>query len=693
MSSILSLPNENEIKMLPKDGGNKYNRLIFSNSPYLLQHATNPVDWHEWSDIAFEKARQEDKPVFLSIGYSTCHWCHVMAHESFEDEEIAKLINQFTIPIKVDREERPDIDQIYMAVCQAMSGHGGWPLSAFLTPEKHAFFVTTFIPKDSQNSRMGMRELIPNISYSWKTDREKINHSVNSVIDFFKNRVDTDRDEISTSSVTNAYRYFNEHFDQQFGGFGSSPKFPSPHNLLFLLKYYEVSGQKEALEMAEKTLIEMRMGGIFDQIGYGFHRYSTDKYWLVPHFEKMLYDQAMLMIAYSETFNLTKTKLYKNVVYEILEYLDRDLKSSNSSLYFSAEDADSEGEEGLFYTWTMEEIKDNCKEINQFIELLNIEEDGNYLDEHLRRKTRRNIPFLKNQPIGKVKEELNNDIAHLLEIRSKRVRPHLDDKILLDWNALILASLSKSATYFSDEDLLRKAVLLEKELYSIFFQADRLFHRNRNGNIAIEAMIDDFAFFIWAEIELYKSSYKIEYLEKALALQNIVDKKFWDSKNGFYYYCSEDAENIVGRQKEYYDGAIPSGNSVMFYNLVQLYQYSSELLFKEKIELILSNLPKEMQQHPAGFSMFHYAYQHYIEEKTHLVVISDDLGIIEKIKLLNIDNLTIILLSIEMEDLKGVSFLNSFSREKEAFYLCEQFVCREAIFDFELLKKELLEQH
>ena len=689
MSDILSLPNENEINKLPKDGGEKYNRLIFSNSPYLLQHAENPVDWYEWSDEAFQKAKRENKPVFLSIGYSTCHWCHVMAHDSFEDPEIAKLINQFMVPIKLDREERPDIDQIYMAVCQAMSGHGGWPLSAFLTPEKEAFFVTTFIPKDSQSGRVGMRELIPNIAYSWREDRKRIQESVDSVINFFKNRSETSKTEVRVSFLDKAYRFFQENFDKDHGGFGSAPKFPSPHNLLFLLQFSMEFKNNEAKSMAEKTLIEMRKSGLFDQLAYGFHRYATDRQWLVPHFEKMLYDQAMLILAYSKAYSESNNEFFKEVVYEIINYLDSDLKSKND-LYFSAEDADSEGEEGLFYTWTIGEIKENVKNFERFCSFFNITVEGNYLEEHTRTKNKRNILHLDVDSVLEIKKEFKFDLKKLLDIRNKRIRPHLDDKILLDWNALLLASLAYASSVFKDKSLLKKAIYFEEELYKTFFKNGELFHRHRNGNTAIPAMIDDYAFLIWAEIELFKSSYDMNYLERAVRLEAIVNSQFWDMENGFYYYASEKTESIVGRQKEFYDGAIPSGNSVMFYNIVQLYQYSLEETYHEKIKRMLKNLPKEIEDYPSGFSMFQYAYLHHKQEKSHLIIVSENRDELDRLEEIKPKNLAIIHLKQSYNLIEELPFLSSFSKEKTAYYYCNNFVCQKPIYDFETIKAQLL---
>lgn len=341
------IPSADELLRLPQDGGHEYNRLVFEKSPYLLQHAANPVDWHPWGEEAFQKAKDADKPVFLSIGYSTCHWCHVMEHESFEDPQLAALLNEVFIPIKVDREERPDIDQIYMSVCQALTGAGGWPLTIILTPEKEPFFAGTYFPKESRFQRIGLMELIPNLSELWKKKRGELLESADKIVNYLKQNSSPAAGELNKPILDKAYQQLSDRFDGVQGGFGSAPKFPSVHNLIFLLRYWHRTGENHALEMVETTLKKMRLGGIFDQIGFGFHRYSTDPYWLVPHFEKMLYDQAMLVMAYVEAFQATGKEEYAQTAREILTYVLRDMTSPEGGFY-SAEDADSEGEEVYF---------------------------------------------------------------------------------------------------------------------------------------------------------------------------------------------------------------------------------------------------------------------------------------------------------------------------------------------------------
>ena len=360
---------------------NKSNKLINEQSPYLLQHAYNPVDWYPWGEEAFEKAKSENKPIFLSIGYSTCHWCHVMEKESFEDEEVAKLMNEAFVSIKVDREERPDIDGIYMTVCQMLTGSGGWPLTIVMTPDKKPFFAGTYFPKLSRYGRAGMMELIPQLSEIWKSKNDDVLKSAEEISHALLNSSKFSGNEILSSEILDrAFNELSRRFDPEKGGFGKSPKFPTPHNLTFLLRYWKKNKNEQALAMVEKTLQEMRLGGIYDHVGYGFHRYSTDPKWLVPHFEKMLYDQALLAIAYTEAYQATKNELYKTTVKEILEYVSRDMLSKKGGFY-SAEDADSEGEEGKFYLWTVDEVKELFKEDAALIlDIFNCEADGNWID-------------------------------------------------------------------------------------------------------------------------------------------------------------------------------------------------------------------------------------------------------------------------------------------------------------------------
>jgi len=521
------------------------NRLAEESSPYLLQHANNPVDWYPWGEKAFEKAQREDKPVLVSIGYATCHWCHVMAHESFEDEEIASLMNEVFVNIKVDREERPDIDNTYMLVCQMMTGSGGWPLNVFLTPDKKPFYAATYIPRQGRHGRPGMRELIPWISKLWQNERKKITASSNEIITAFQKSTSFESgDRLSVETLDEAYNQYKQQFDEAHGGFGTSPKFPSPHNLMLLLRYAKQNPESEALQMVEKTLTSMRRGGIFDHIGLGFHRYSTDQQWLLPHFEKMLYDQAMLMIVFSEAWQMTQNPLFKQTANEIAEYLNRKMRSKNGGFY-SAEDADSEGEEGKFYVWKTSEIREllPTAKAELAIEVFNLKDEGNYQDESTGRRTGKNIPHLKKSLAEladerdiseqKLADELEEIRKKLLAERQKRVHPLLDDKILTDWNGLVIAALAKAGRTFSNEQYTEQAKNCCQFIASqMFTDNNQLKHRYRNGDLAIDAHADDYTFLMWGLIELYNATFESTYLKKAIELQEQFIDNFWDVESG-----------------------------------------------------------------------------------------------------------------------------------------------------------------
>ena len=432
------------------------NRLINELSPYLLQHAYNPVDWYPWGEEAFKKAELENKPIFLSIGYSTCHWCHVMERESFEDEEVASLMNEIFVSIKVDREERPDIDHVYMTACQLMTGNGGWPLSIVMTPNKKPFFSGTYFPKENRYGQIGFKDLIKNIHRLWNEKRIEIDENAEMISDYLNHPHHRKTEiELNEDILKRAYSYFDNKFDQLNGGFGDAPKFPTPHNLMFLLRYWKRFNESGALEMVVKTLRQMRKGGIYDHVGFGFHRYSTDKQWLVPHFEKMLYDQALLIYLYTEAYLASGASEFKTTVEDNIKYVLRDMTSlENGGGFYSAEDADSGGEEGKFYVWTKDEIFNalDKNEAEIFCDYYNITDKGNFLDESTRTLTGQNIPHIvsnsdeiinkyKIDPadfMRKIKETTNKLYAE----RNKRMHPLKDDKILTDWNGLMIAALS-----------------------------------------------------------------------------------------------------------------------------------------------------------------------------------------------------------------------------------------------------------
>jgi uncharacterized protein YyaL (SSP411 family) len=589
------------------------NRLINEPSPYLRQHAHNPVDWHPWGPEAFERAQRENKPIFLSIGYSTCHWCHVMAHESFEHPEVARLMNETFVSIKVDREERPDIDNVYMSACQAMTGSGGWPLSIIITPDKRPFFAATYIPRESRFGLIGMMELIPRIKELWATRRgEALSLSSKIAAVLQQTSQDTAGEELDETTLELTYEQLAKRFDGQHAGFSDAPKFPTPHNLLFLLRYWKRRDNKTALDMVEKTLQAMRRGGIYDHVGFGFHRYSTDSQWLVPHFEKMLYDQAMSAMAYTEAYQATGKEDYEKTAREIFTYVLRDITAPEGGFY-SAEDADSEGEEGKFYLWTQEEVRQALgnEELDFVAEVFNIEKDGNFAEQATGRRSGVNILHVK-KSLGELASDLNlsqHDLQKHLEVirqklfayREKRVHPMKDDKILTDWNGLMIAALAKGAQAFDEPEYAQAACRAADFILGNMRKADgRLWHRYRDGQAGIEANLDDYAFLVWGLIELYEAIFKARHLGVALELTGDMVRHFWNEDGGGLYLVPDDGESLLVRKKEIYDGAIPSGNSVAMLNLLRLGRMTANSDLEEKAAKIGRAFSGSVKQLPSA---------------------------------------------------------------------------------------------
>ncbi len=612
----MNIPNSKMIGKLPADGGPDYNRLVFEKSPYLLQHAANPVNWYPWGELAFQEAKEQDKPVFLSIGYATCHWCHVMERESFEDQEVADLINDTFIPIKVDREERPDIDQIYMAVCQAVTGSGGWPLTLILTPEKKPFFAGTYFPKQGRYGRVGMMELIPRLNSLWKDNRAELLQSAEKITDHIKGSTQVVKGTVDQFAPQLAFQQLKDRFDSDQGGFIPAPKFPSPHNLIFLLRYWHLNNEPEALAIVEKTLQKMHLGGIFDQVGFGFHRYSTDPAWRLPHFEKMLYDQAMLVLAYAEAYQATGKELYSRVVRETLTYVLRDMTSPEGG-FFSAEDADSEGEEGLFYLWTKNEFRDYLgnEGADLFISLFNMTEEGNFEDEATKLATGRNLLYLREsieqsaEKLGLSEKELfklwENARQLLFAIREKRIHPLKDDKILTDWNGLMIAALAFAGRVLDDPEYIAAAKRAADFIWSTLRDENGLLmKRYRDGEGGLPAHLDDYAFLVWGMLEIYQADFDPAYLKRALDLNQDMLDTFWDQESGALFFSSADQTDLIHRSKDLYDGAIPSGNSVAALNLIRLGRLTSNPEFEEKAFQIGNFFATQINAVPQGYSQF-----------------------------------------------------------------------------------------
>ncbi len=574
------------------------NRLKLEVSPYLLQHKDNPVDWYPWGEEAFEKAKNEDKPIFLSIGYSSCHWCHVIAHESFEDEEIAELLNRDFVAIKVDKEERPDIDSVYMTVCQAITGSGGWPTSIFMTPDKKPFFAGTYFPRTTSGAMIGLKELLIAIRDKWDNDRQSLIKLSNEIVTSLNNNSYTN--ESATVDIAHrAVEQFKELYDEKYGGFGRAPKFPTPHNILFLLSYYEQFKDKDCLKMSENTLIQMYRGGLFDHIGYGFCRYSTDKKFLVPHFEKMLYDNALLILAYCKAYEITKKQLYLDIAEKTAAYILDEMTSREGGFY-SAQDADSEGEEGKYYLFTPKEIisvlGEEGKEFNRHFD---ITDEGNF--------ECKSIPnLLKTQDITR---DYGKQLSILNEYRKKRYFLHRDDKILTSWNGLMISAMCRLYLASGKENYLNAAKKADSFIKEHLKENNTLFVSYREGKRGAKGFLGDYSSFIFAQLELYSATKDKMYLDEAIILTEKTINDFCDSEGGFYLYGQENEELIL-KPKETYDGAIPSGNSQMAYNLVKLSQITDK--FKEKAKCQLNFVATEAIKYPVGYSMLLVAL---LEEK------------------------------------------------------------------------------
>ncbi len=598
------------------------NRLIDEKSPYLLQHAYNPVSWFPWGEEAFEKARVEDKPIFLSIGYSTCHWCHVMGRESFEDEEVAEILNKDFVPIKVDKEERPDIDTVYMMACQLFTSQGGWPTTLILTPDKAPIFAGTYFPKQSIGGRTGLIDILGSVKSAWKDKRQEVEDSGKDMVAKLNAADEDDRSEwrnisLQDSSVTKDLIYegvkqLQGSFDEMNGGFGRSPKFPTPQNLLFLLAFSKSYKDDYSLRIAEKTLTQMYRGGIFDHIGGGFSRYSTDSRWMVPHFEKMLYDNALLSFVYAEAYRLTEDAIYKEVAVSTLDYVLREMTSPEGGFY-CAQDADSEGEEGKYYVFTKEEILEQLgdEKGTSFCDAYDVTQRGNFEG--------KSIPnLLYNYDYEEAAARFKFHKGVLLDYRIGRMNLHKDDKILTSWSSMMIAAFAYAGGVFNEKKYVDAAV--KGEIFineKLARKGKRLRVRFKDNETIGNGYLDDYAYYIWALLELYESTKKVDYLQKAIDYNDMMSKDFADKEGGGYYFTAFDSEKLIYRPKETYDGAIPSGNSMAAWILLRLAKKmdSSELM--NKAEEQLRFLVGIAGRYPIGHSFTLFVLTEYMLLSTH----------------------------------------------------------------------------
>jgi len=681
----------------------KPNRLAREKSPYLLQHAYNPVDWFPWSEEAFEIARRDNKPIFLSIGYSTCHWCHVMEHESFEHEAVANLLNEHFVAVKVDREERPDVDSLYMTVCQALTGHGGWPLTVIMTPDKKPFFAGTYFPRESKYGRAGLIDILEAVRKQWTESPDKLLQAADSITEEITRITSkTKQGELSEQTLRLALEHYRETYDARYGGFGQAPKFPAAHNLSLLLRLYRRYKDPVALDMAEKTLEAMYRGGMYDHIGFGFARYSTDEKWLVPHFEKMLYDNALLATAYIEAYLITGTELYADVAKQIFTYILRDMTHPEGGFY-SAEDADSEGVEGKFYVWRPDEVRDVLGERDgtDFCTLYGITEEGNFEG--------RSIPNLIEPGISEswfdetpveLDERFEACRQKLFEAREKRVHPGKDDKILTSWNGLMIAALAQGFKAFGDqayrEAAEAAATFIEKKLIS---SDGRLLARYRDGEAKYTAYVDDYACYIYGLLELYEATFNLVYLDRAVQLCRQMIRWYWDEEHGGFYMNAHDSEQLLTRLKELYDGAMPSGNSVAAYVLQRLAHLTGDDELSRLAQRQLFAFAGEVNRYPNGYAMFLHALMFAIGPSREIVISGepDDPETREMIAAIRRRFLPQTVVSLHppgeagaaasrlMPVLEGKTPVNG----QPAVYVCENFTCQAPVSTLAELEKLL----
>jgi uncharacterized protein YyaL (SSP411 family) len=603
------------------------NNLIKETSPYLLQHAYNPVKWHGWGEGALKKAKDENKPIFLSIGYSACHWCHVMAHESFENEDIAQIMNENFVNIKVDREERPDIDDIYQKVCQLTTGSGGWPLSVFLTPEQKPFYVGTYFPPLDNYGRPGFGSLLRQLAQSWK---EKP-HDVEAATENFMNALQR------TESISQSTKLEKAILDEAAlnllsmgdpinGGFGQAPKFPNSANLSFMLRYSKLSGIARFQEFVFKTLNKMANGGIYDHLGGGFHRYSTDARWLVPHFEKMLYDNALLPIVYAEAYQITKDSRYLEVVNQTLQYVLREMTSFDGGFY-SAQDADSEGEEGKFYVWKKNEIKEILgKDADIFCLYFDVIDGGNFeghtiLYNNISMST---VAFQFGKTEQEIKEIIKNSSKKLFEVRSKRVAPGRDEKILTSWNALMISAFVKGFRISGQTQFLEAAENCVNFIQEKLAKNGELLRTYKNGQAKLKAYLDDYAYFANALLDLFETNPDKKYLELVIYYANYLIEHFWDENEKNFFFTADNHEQLIIRTKNIYDLSLPSGNSVAANTFLRLYHITQNNNYLDVSVKIMESLSTMAAENPFGFGQLLITIYFYLQNPVEITLLNEE---------------------------------------------------------------------
>ena len=659
------------------------NNLIHETSPYLLQHAHNPVHWYPWNQTALKKAISENKPIFLSVGYSACHWCHVMEHESFENDSIAEIMNESFVSIKVDREERPDLDDIYQKVCQMTTGQGGWPLSVFLTPDQKPFYVGTYFPALDSYGRPGFESLLRQLAQAWKEKPNDVKKAAGNFMETLqKTEKVTTPSKLEKSILDEAAMNLIQIADNTFGGFGGAPKFPNAANLSFMLRYSKISKISKFSEFTFKTLNKMAKGGIFDQIGGGFHRYSTDARWLVPHFEKMLYDNALLPIVYSEAYQITKDPFYLEVIQKTLNFVLREMTSPEGGFY-SALDADSEGEEGKYYVWKKTQIQEILgKNADVFCLYYDVTDGGNFeghtiLNNNISMST---VAFHFGITEDNVKKIISDSSAILLEARSHRIRPGLDDKILTSWNALVISALAKGYRISDEKSYLEAAEkcisFIEKNLLS----GNHLLRTYKNGQAKLGGYLEDYSYLINAILDVFEINPESKYLDLAVNLANHLVDHFWDPQNNSFYFTSDDHEKLIIRPKNNYDLSMPSGNSVAANSLLRLYHLTQEKKFLDVSTKTMESFSIMAAENPFGFGYLLNTMYLYLQSPTEITVLNTKnknmLNLLTK-RFLPEGILVTVSNYEQLKNLAKYSFFagKEFNPEKTTVFVCKNFSC------------------
>jgi len=668
------------------------NRLAGETSPYLLQHRHNPVEWYPWGDEALGRAKLEDKAILLSIGYAACHWCHVMERESFENDEIARVMNELFVCIKVDREERPDLDEIYMSAVQIMTGSGGWPLTVFLTPEREPFFGGTYFPPEDRWGRVGFRSVLVEVARIYREERQNVTRSAAGLTEHLKNLsgAPLTSEMLSGDLVRAAVRAFASRFDSREGGFTGAPKFPPSTTISLLLRFYHAHGDDDALRMATLTLDKMAAGGMYDQLGGGFHRYSTDEYWLVPHFEKMLYDNALLARAYLEAYQLTGKEDYARVARETLEYVLREMQGSDGG-YFSSQDADSEGVEGKFFVWSRDEVESVVgARAAKFCAFYDATAQGNWEGHNVLHRTR---------PLSEDDTDLENARRSLFEVREKRVKPGLDDKVLTAWNGLMIIAMARAYRVLGDERFLDSARRSAAFILEKLVVDGRLLATYRLGRAKLNAYLDDHAFLLGGLVELYESDFDLRWLDEAAKLAGQLERLFWDDAHGGFFFTGSDHERLLYRSKSGYDGALPSGNSVAATYLLKLASYTGVASYEARARDTLRAYHAQMERAPAGFPQMLIAVDYYLASKREIAVVGakDAAETREGLRRLwrrYAPNVSIAFLDFDSAGRSEAEEKVPILRGKTAstgttFYLCENYTCRNPTRDITLIEAAL----